>query len=101
MTTLQDIVGLLQNSDRVRIIKNNKDVYVGWLAGFVKAHGLETQEQLYQQYKNAEVIKLRAINEVKHKKWQNLNLSSPLEPNEAADYSFKDMEQKLYYTIYI
>lgn len=101
MTTLQDIVGLLRNSDRVRIVKDNKDVYVGWLAGFVKAHGLEAKEQLYQQYKDNEVIRLRAIDEVKHKKWKELNLASPLEPNEAADYSFSDLEMKLYYTIYI
>lgn len=101
MPTLQDIVGLLQNSDRVRLIKDNKDVYVGWLANLIKAHGLGTQELLYQKYKDAEVIKFRAVNEVRHRNWKELGLTSPLEPNEAADYSFTDMEQKLYYTIYI
>ena len=101
MTTLQDIVGLLQNSDRIRIIKDNKDVYVGWLAGLVTAHGIEGKGELYQRYKNEEVRSLRAVDEIRHKKWKELNLARPLEPKETPDYSFSDMEQKLYYTIYI
>lgn len=101
MTKLKDIVGLLQNSDRIRIIKNNKNIYVGWLANLVTTHGIKAQDGIYKQYKDDEVISIRAVNEVRHKKWKELNLIRPLEPNEAADYSFSDLEQKLYYTIYI
>ena len=101
MVKLKDIVGLLQNSDRVRIIKDNKDIYVGWLANFVTAHGIEGEGNLYQQHKDDEVIRLAAVDEIRHKKWKELNLSSPLEPNETPDYSFSDLEMKMYYKIYI
>ena len=101
MSTLKDIVGLLQNSNRVRIIKNNKDIYVGWLANLVTTHGIEGKGDLYQQHMNDEVIKLAAVDEIRHKKWKELKLTSPLEPNETPDYSFSDLEMRLYYTIYI
>ena len=101
MVKLKDIVGLLRNSDRVRIIKDNKAVYVGWLANLVTAHGIEGKGELYQQYKDDEVIRLAAVDEIRHKKWQELNLTSPLEPSETPDYSFSDLEMRMYYTIHI
>lgn len=101
MVKLKDIVGLLRNCDRVRIIKDNKDIYTGWLANLVTAHGIGDKGEVYQEHKDDEVKSLEAVDEIKHKKWQELNLSSPLEPSETPDYSFSDLEMKMYYTIHI
>lgn len=91
--TLEDILKLLSPSNRLRIIKDEKDAWIGWLGNFgIIAHGLTGKE---------EVDSLQAIPEIRHKKWEEKGLMKPIEPEEAAQYSFSDLEMKLYYTIYL
>lgn len=95
--TLQDIVGILQNSDRVRIIKGDKDLFVGYLASLVMDKGNE----FMQQYGKEEMKKFRVIPEIRHKGWREKGLMQPLQPEQLAEYSFSDLQMSLYYTIYI
>lgn len=36
-----------------------------------------------------------------HRKWKELNLMSPLRPDETPDFRFQELQMKLYYTIYL
>lgn len=56
---------------------------------------------LYEQYKNDKVISFRAVPEITHRKWKELNLMSPLKPDETPDFRFQELQMKLYYTIYL
>lgn len=57
--------------------------------------------KLYEQYKNDKVIRFRAVPEITHRKWKELNLMSPLKPDETPDFRFQELQMKLYYTIYL
>lgn len=95
--TLQDIVGILENPDRVRIVKNGEDLFVGWLAMLV----MDKDKAFMQQYGKEEVRRFRAIPEIRHKQWKQKGLMQQLQPDVLAEYSFSDLQMSLYYTIYI
>lgn len=95
--TLQDIVGILENPDRLRIIKDKEDLFVGWRASLV----MDIENAIMQQYSEAEVKKFRVIPEIRHKQWREKGLMQPLQPEQLAEYSFSDLQMSLYYTIYI
>ena len=83
--TVKEFIGTLESSDRLRIIEGGADVYVGYLAAF----------------KPFEVKKFRAVPEITHRRWEELGLMKPLEPDKTAQYKFSDLQMSLYYTIYI
>lgn len=91
---LEDILKLLSSSDRLRIIKGGETIYIGYLANLERAGGgiLTRQE---------EVEKLRAVPELRSKYWKKKGLMPPCEPEELAQYSFSDLEMKLYYDIHL
>ncbi len=98
--TLEEFVRVIDNSDRLRIIKDEQEVYVGFLALLAPVYGWDGNE-VYKRMRNDEVKKFRAIPEVCHKKWKDLNLMRPLQPEETPDFSFSDMRFSVYYTIYL
>ncbi len=83
-----------------RIIKGDEEIFVGYLALFAPEVG-HTNCKLYEQYKFDEVVKFRAVPEITHRKWKELNLMSPLRPDETPDFKFQELQMKLYYTIYL
>lgn len=93
--TLQQFLETLTNPDMLRIIKDGKDVFVGYLGIF------NAEKELLEQYGGQQVQRIRAVPEIRHKKWKERNLMSPLLPEETPDFSFHDLQMKLYYTIYI
>lgn len=94
--TLQEFFGVIENSDRIRIIKDEADVFTGYLATF-----RPQKRELFEQYKDEQIKKFRAVPEIRHKHWEELNLMKPLEPDETPDFSFSDLQMYLYYTIYL
>ena len=98
--TLADLLNILESADMLRIIKGDEEIFVGYLALFAPEVG-HTNCKLYEQYKFDEVVKFRAVPEITHRKWKELNLMSPLRPDETPDYKFQVLQMKLYYTIYI
>lgn len=93
--TVGDFLATITNPDRVRIVQQDKDIFVGFL-GVLLLH-----TETYEDIKGKEVVKFRASPEICHRRWKELNLMKPLEPEETPDYCFSDLEMKLYYTIYI
>lgn len=102
--TLQEFFGVLENSDRIRIIKDGEDVFTGYLAMFKSlGHKLMTEKERtwFEQCKDVTVKKFSAVPEIRHKRWKELKLMRPLEPDETPDFSFCDLQMTLYYTIHI
>lgn len=98
--TLEQQLDILENSDMLRIIKDDTEVFVGYLASFAPKVG-NNRNEIYERYKDDEVKRFRAVPEIRHKRWRELNLMSPLKPEETPDFRFSDLQMKLYYTIYV
>lgn len=92
---LEELIGTLENSDRLRIIKDEKEVYAGWLALLVM------HNEAYEKMKMNTVRKFKAVPEIRHKQWKERNLMRPLEPDKMPEFAFKDLQMSLYYTIYL
>jgi len=93
--TVEEFAGLIDRSDRVRIIKGGQEAFTGWLAELVLDSGA------YGAVRKEAVRKFRAVPEITHREWKERGLVPPLEPEETPDYSFSDLRLTLYYTIYI
>ena len=93
--TLQQMCETLENPDMLQIIKDGKVLYTGYLG--ILIHGKE----FFDRYGGQQVKKVRAVPEIRHKRWKELNLERPLRPDETPDFYFKDLQMKLYYRIYI
>lgn len=87
--TLADLLNTLESADMLRIIKGDEEIFVGYLALFAPEVG-HTKCKLYEQYKFDEVVKFRAVPEITHRKWKELNIMSPLRPDERRTISFKN-----------
>ena len=92
---LGEFVKLLENSDRLRVIKDEKEIFVGWLAMLVM------HNEMYEEIRTDAVKKFRVIPEIRHKQWKERNLMKPLEPDETPEFAFSDLQMNLYYTIYL
>ena len=71
--TLADLLNTLESADMLRIIKGGEEMFVGYLALFAQEVG-HTNCTLYEQHKNDTVVKFRAVPEITHRKWKELNL---------------------------
>lgn len=91
---LREFLAVFEQSDRLRIVKNEKDVYTGFLALMAHAGNMEA-------LMDAEVKRFRPIPEIRHKEWQKRGLMAPLQPQETPEYSFSDLQMNLYNTIYL
>ena len=91
--TLNDFLRILNNSDRLRIVKGGETKYVGYLGNFKQDKAELTGAE--------EVKKFHAVPEITHKQWKGKGLRPPIQPEETAQYSFSDLQMSLYYTIHI
>lgn len=66
-----------------------------------KVMGTKSDRTAYRKYSGNEVKKFRAVPEITHRRWKELGLLKPLEPDQTAQYKFSDLQMSLYYTIYI
>lgn len=93
--TVGDFFETIENPDRARIVRQGEDVFVGFLGV------LRLKTELFDSIKGETVRKFRSVMEITHKRWKELNLMRPLEPDETPDFSFSDLQMSLYYTFYI
>lgn len=91
---LREFLTVFEQSDRLRIVKNEKAVYTGFLALMAHVGNMEA-------LMDAEVKRFRPIPEIRHKEWQKRGLMAPLQPQETPEYSFSDLQMNLYNTIYL
>lgn len=88
--TVKEFIGTLESSDRLRIIEGKAEVYVGYLAAFKPFADHEISEE-YRKYSGHEVKKFRAVPEITHRRWKELGLMKPLEPDQTAQYKFSSI----------
>lgn len=93
--TVGDFFETIENPDRVKIVQQGEDVFVGFLGV------LRLKTEVFDSIKGETVRKFQIVPEITHKRWKELNLMSPLEPNETPDFVFSDLQMSLYYTFYI
>ena len=100
MITLSNFMSLLHNPDRVRIFRDDEELFTGFLAyinGEFKGEDLEiigmTGDEPVKGY--------RAVPEIRHKEWKERGLMEPLMPAELEEYSFSDLMMSLYHVIKI
>ena len=98
--TLEELIDTLESANMLRIFKGDEEIFVGYLAAFAPKIG-NNRNEIYEKYKDDEVKRFRAVPEITHKRWRELNLMSPLKPDETPDFRFSDLQMKLYYTIYV
>lgn len=91
---LREFLTVFEQSDRLRIVKNEKAVYTGFLALMAHVGNMEA-------LMDAEVKRFRPTPEIRHKEWQKRGLMAPLQPQETPEYSFSDLQMNLYNTIYL
>ncbi len=95
--SLRTFMGLLKNSDLLRIIRKEtgEQLYIGFL-GVLRLHkGIEETDL------DCVVKQFRAVPEIRHKEWQEKRLLPPLLPEQTPMYSFSDLQMELFYEIYI
>ena len=97
--TLEEGIALLQNPDKVRILKDKEQLFIGYRALLIADFG--TIDTVMIEHGKDEVKSLRAIPEITHKNWKEKGLIPPIHPEELAQYSFSDLQMSLYYTFYI
>lgn len=84
---LREFLTVFEQSDRLRIVKNEKAVYTGFLALMAHVGNMEA-------LMDAEVKRFRPIPEIRHKEWQKRGLMAPLQPQETPEYSFSDLQDE-------
>lgn len=92
--TVEKFADAIINSDRMKIISQGQEIYVGFLAK------LRTMD-IFEQIRNKKIALFRAVPEIRHKSWKELELIPPIEPEQMPEYSFSDLRMTLYYTLYI
>lgn len=98
--TLNEVVEALEKSDNIRIVKDNQQVYIGYL-GLINASQHHIEWENIKLTGNEIVEKLRCEQNITHRKWKELHLKPPYEPEKLANYRFNDMQITTYYTLYI
>ena len=88
---LKDLMTILQNPDRIRIVKGGRDLFVGFMG--------QMEEEDRQKYADEIVKRIKGAPEIRHRKWKEKGLMSPLLPDQTADYSFSDLQMTLYHVI--
>ena len=96
MMAVKDFIALLHNSDRLRIMQDGKEVFVGYLSTL-----LTDRTCIYNTVRDCVMKEFREVPEIRHKQWQERGLMEPLMKHEFAEYSFSDLQMSLYYTIII
>lgn len=97
---LEDFIKVIENSDRLRIFMGEREVYVGFLALLTPLYG-KGGDEVYESIRDKEIKRFRAVPEIRHKEWERAGLTRPLEPEEMPEFSFRDLQMSLYYTIYL
>lgn len=86
---------IITNPDRLRIIQQDEEIFVGFLGV------LKLRPEIFSKIQDKTIIRFKASPEITHKQWKERNLTKPLEPEETPEFVFRDLQMKLYYTIYL
>jgi hypothetical protein len=90
---LREFIGVFEQSERLRIVKDGKEIYTGYKALMEHAEP--------EAVMDAEVKRFCPVPEIRHKEWKKRGLMPPMKPEETPEFSFSDLQMTLYNTIYI
>lgn len=90
--TLEEVLEKMAEPDRIRIMKEKKEVYAGYVGCF-------KYEAVYKKYLKAKVERLGVTLDITHKRYKEKGLMPPLHPEHTPDYSFSDLQTTLYFKI--
>lgn len=93
---VDELFAAISNSDMLRIEKDGKGIYTGYLGVL-----LHCESTLYKEVRDEEIKHFAAVPEITHRDWERRGLVRPLLPEETAQYRFSDLQLTLYYTIKI
>lgn len=105
---LCDLLEVITGDARIRIIEghyktrdpemheHNNILYAGY-------NGLYNHVEVLQELKkrNPDVKTFHAVNEIRHREYEERGLFPPFQPEVTREYEFKDLTLLLYYDIYI
>ena len=91
----RDVMTLLESGDKVRILQENKEVYVGYFAN------IRADIDLLNRFSDMEVKRYRLNPEIRHKRWKERNLMCPIHSDKTPDFSFSDLQLTIYHDIYV
>lgn len=95
--TLEQLVSVIPTSNRVRIIKDDEQIFCNWRAML----DMHEWKEILKEYAAEDVKKFSCIPDITHRQWKEKELFAPVEPDKLAEYKFSDLQMSLYYTIYI
>lgn len=99
--TLGELFKIMENTDLIRVKRGNEVLYVGFL-GLVEKNTLDGYDfKRVNAPEDAEIKKIRAVPELRHRKYKELKLAPPLKPDITPMYKFSDLRMQLYYDICI
>ena len=82
MITVKDFLEKITNPDRIKIVKGEEVLFAGYKGALVHEGAAD-------------------LSPIRAKDWKARGLMAPIEPEQAPDYKFSDLEMKLYYKICI
>ena len=98
--TLKELVETIPKDQRICIFRNREAVFAGFGADIVNPLGSDPVNPVANLMDHC-ISKVVTGTEIRHKRWKENGYTAPMEPDEAPDYEFKDLEQKTYLKIYI
>ena len=99
--TLGELFKIMDNPDLIRVKRGNEVLYAGFL-GMVENKTLDGYDfERVNAPEDAEIKKIRAVPELRHRNYKALELEPPLKPDIAPKYKFSDLQMQLHYDIYI
>lgn len=90
--TVRELIAVLEQSDRIRIVKDGKAIYTGYKALLNHAHLEAVMDETVKRF--------RPVPEIRHKEWKERKLMPPMRPDETPEFAFSDLQMTLYNTIY-
>lgn len=97
MITVKDFLEKITNPDRIKIVKGEEVLFTGYKGALVHEGAADLSPDILE----AEMVSFRIDPEIRAKDWKARGLMAPIEPEQAPDYKFSDLEMKLYYKICI
>lgn len=99
--TLGELFKIMDNQDLIRVKRGNEVLYAGFL-GMVENKTLDGYDfERVNAPEDAEIKKIKAVQELRHRNYKALELEPPLKPDITPMYKFSDLQMQLYYDIYI
>ena len=91
---IKDLVAVLHETDRIRVIKGGEELYMGYIGNFIPY-------EAFTRLKDKTVKRFYHYMELRHKRYRELGLTAPMHPEQKPNCLFSDMQITCYYTIEI